>query len=473
MLFCYYNKEGVVLIKSFFLAGLIGLTTVSLVSGCTGGHSESAYSTGLTPALSVPAADVNPILYRNSFISEKAIEQLWQFGIPLNPDGKDASEHNDELELQLYFAEHETYAAAYDPLTYEKKCLEYNHLDLRFAALGFDVMNGDEANVLLGNKPLIKEPQSFTSETPPLSLLSKTPLQNPLKPVCITQNNDSVYILSNTPDTVSDTVTDTVLFSFDPETAETQELLTLSDKGHWCGELNATDHSLFWVFSDSTAVRIMRYDLQTAEQTILREFPPDTVIVLSSDDRYLSWLEMEGTIKKIHIFDTQSEEFQTFAAPQRTVSPYGRAELTDHILISREANRYDQILCAYDLDQKQYLARLDVEEPLDVVSPQANQNWIVWTNKRRDAVYAYHIPLQKFYKFEDSLFVFSLHLYNNHVFVNDRTSNNILCYNLDTQGKSAIPSEETVPLTLGNWGPAGLIFWEGQSGNLIHFIKTP
>src|SRR5665648_835181 len=229
---------------------------------------------------------------------------------------------------------------------------------------------------------------------------------------CIAAYDSNIYYTQYKPIKMGEMNLATNVVMHDLKTGENKTIFHIENSGHYINELYATGTSLFWVLTINNETLIEKYDLATQKITHVKIFEDGAVtILLSSDDLYLSWFEANKENKRSYfVFDT---------------------------------------LNVYDLQHKEYGAKLDFDKETEFSNPIANDKFVIWCAGQllgsNIDLYAYDLVNKTTIKINDSsdsdIMVFSFDIIDSTLLINDRKSKQIIGYDIAKKNKSELTSD--------------------------------
>lgn len=223
---------------------------------------------------------------------------------------------------------------------------------------------------------------------------------------------------------------ETVAYSFD------------TSKHLFVNELTGTKEDVFWVELGEDW-KIKRYNLTSEElATVKSSDDRSQPILLSSGENCISWFEtLPDGRTALYVYDIEKDKIKTISEEVALVSPYTRARIQDSIITFVTKPEDSYIVNAYDLKTEEFTAQIDVGQKY-IDDSNGNREYLTWCLEPfygNIDLYAYDIERGEGIQFnrkEDSTDVFSYHIINHLILINDRDTDNILCLDMKNGTKS-------------------------------------
>ncbi|HZK69908.1 MAG TPA: hypothetical protein VFD03_00115 [Clostridia bacterium] len=269
---------------------------------------------------------------------------------------------------------------------------------------------------------------------------------------CIAAYDSKIYYTQFKPIKMAEMNMATNIVMHDLQTGENKTIFHIENSGaHYINELYATGTSLFWVLTINNETRIEKYDLATQKITHVKIFEDGAVtILLSSDERYLSWFEANKENKRsLFVYDTINDQIELISSTIARQSPYTRAHINDGIIAFVTSSGEYNTLNVYDLQHKEYRAKLDFDKETEFANPIANDKFVIWCAGQllgsNIDLYAYDLVNKTTIKINDSsdsdLMVFSFDIIDSTLLINDYKSKQIIGYDIAKKNKSELTSD--------------------------------
>lgn len=263
--------------------------------------------------------------------------------------------------------------------------------------------------------------------------------------VCIAGTSSSTYYVSTKPLIGTNLAESTNIYTF--INGESQLLFSYEtpETGHWVNELVSTNEYLYWVYSDSTGKSIIQYDINSNAVSIIKSFlPSDGEILLTGDSRFVTWFEYQenGPIA-LWALDSKTGEIHLISDRiSPTQSAYTRAYVNNGVTSFVEGDNSLKIV-VWDLNLKAAISEVEIDSS-SIMNPQATANYLLWGEETPESTQ----PKLHFFNLEtnadqtillsdEDVRVFSFHLLDNHIILNDRMSASLLILNPDDLTKDS------------------------------------
>lgn len=269
---------------------------------------------------------------------------------------------------------------------------------------------------------------------------------------CIASSGDTIYYEACEVEPVSLNYLKSTIYKVDVDTGDLQEITEIENNGEtfYSNELICIGNSLFWVYRDIDELKIIQYDIDTKLQHTLKSYPASMYdIILSGDNRFLSWYEPAEKNISLFCYDCTSGNTICLTENAATDSAYTRAYINDGILAYLEYTSTGIELVIHDLLSGTIERPGIISDDFEVTRLQANQKHIICTDgySRDSSIYLFDEETRGFEKVvlpELDYNIFSCHLFDDFILINSNRTNEIIVLNLATESYFSVETEENI-----------------------------
>lgn len=239
-------------------------------------------------------------------------------------------------------------------------------------------------------------------------------------------------------------------------------LLKTIDAGIKMNNLKSNEQSLFWVLQDSkkkwTLYR-MNLNNHLVEAVYQSKTSPSSIpISVALSNTHLIWYESDDSLSKGHtyalkILDIEANTIESFHDDIHLMSPYDTPYINDSIITYLKRNNSKNSIVTYDLVQNNFVGAYAPES--SILSPMSDNKHMIWHDGfgnanvyilkdfkniiKRDSESSESLTILN----DQEIDIFTIHLLEDWILINDRASKSIISYNLDT-GKYNDISQESM-----------------------------
>lgn len=293
---------------------------------------------------------------------------------------------------------------------------------------------------------------------------------------CMTSAGQYVYYEACEIAKPSDNYLKTTIYRLNTDTRRSEPLFEIENNGEpfLTNELRCVNDILFWVYRDADTLKIDYYNISTAQQDTLKEYPDTTIdLILSGDNRFLSWfLPCESGIS-LYCFDTHLQTDICLTERATTDSPYTRAYINNGIISYLENVPGGRLLIIYDLVHNKEEYSCVLPEDFLLTRLQANSNYAICTDgySRDSSLFLLNRGEQKFEKItlsDANYHIFSCHLYDDNIFLVSNLAGHLLNLSID----SGVFSDEVLDMNMIQTAisPDGLFYGYNPTKKLIFIL---
>lgn len=247
-----------------------------------------------------------------------------------------------------------------------------------------------------------------------------TPVPDGYGAGCIAANRTALFYSAGREQPMGQMATATELYRLDLSTGGTRRIYQHESEGHWVNELAVTDSSLFWVIREGEEMRMERLDLDTGTIEALRTWQGRAGdIILTGGDSYLLWYEQENGKNALFCYDEGAEEIYEVSHRISAENPIDRAYVDGGVTAFLESRGGRQVLCSYDLAEREYLDRVACPKEWQPRGIAADGQRFLLADRDKDGLWTYDPVEECLYQVWEGD-CFSRHLLDGMVLVNDK-----------------------------------------------------
>lgn len=294
---------------------------------------------------------------------------------------------------------------------------------------------------------------------------------------CMTSAGQYIYYEACEIDVQTSNYLKTTIYRLNIDTRLSEPLFEIENNGRpfFTNELCCVNDILFWVYRDTNALKIDYYNISTAQQDTLKEYPATTIdLILSGDNRFLSWfLPCESGIS-LYCFDTYLQTDICLSDRATPDSPYTHAYINNGIIAYLENVPDGRLLVIYNLLEKKEEYSCILPEDFLLTRLQANSDFAICTDgySRDSAVFLLNREKQKFEKITLSAtdyHIFSCHLYNSDIFIVSNLTGDLLHLSIDSGNfTDEILNMNIIQTAIS---PDGIFYACNPENNMIFMLK--
>lgn len=266
---------------------------------------------------------------------------------------------------------------------------------------------------------------------------------------------------------------ETTIYQFDMQKKTSSPVVTISDDGglFLTNELVCVGDRLFWTYRDEASQRIDYYNMTTGEQGTLADYSVRTSdVVLTGDDRYLTWYAIHEDRIALLCFDTTENEVLTLTERAAADSPYTRAYVGNGMVAYLEEYEKERKLVLYDLNERKEAYTCSLDKNFLLTRLQTNGKHTICTEGYEFAS-PFYILNQEKGCFEEITFpnsehnIFSCHLYDDYIIINSHLTDSVLILSLENKSYSVQPCSSPIVKTAVS--PSGLFYGRDTAADTI------
>lgn len=248
------------------------------------------------------------------------------------------------------------------------------------------------------------------------------------------------------------------IIAYDVETGE-ENICYQHDasQGFYLNELEAAGDFLYWVRVENGDTFIESMDTLSGEITVVEEMPGYlNPVLLQTDSAYLTWYEDRDETSSIQGYEIEKRKRIVIAETVKQGFPYTRAIINDGIcaFVSEESGK--QYINIYDVRKGEVAEKFKIDDDMELFSLQADRERCVYSVLEDGAVnseifaYDYDDKKTSMINEGEDTYVFSFHLMDGKVYINERNQNCILIRDADDLSDVVLMDEEDHLYVLGS-----------------------